>query len=409
MSSRMLRLALVGLVALVVLGTEYPWWRWLRGWVLYIGGRIPHPALLESRTVQLDTQAILDSARSGEAFALPLNGRHVEVLLSPESLGEPRVVELGGESEEERSPGEVASFSGSVVGQEKSEVRLTITERSMTGYVMLDEGWYFIDPLRRFRPKASPREFVIYRTKDIVFRFPFGNDGLPGTSTPTDSDHRTNPHVGIAIWSDEEYEEQANDIDLTWWQAQSALVNMVNGIFKTQVNVEFQVRLFVLDRRANTLTTDDAEDLLSQFGDVVRALHGDIRQLSIRQRTDVEVAHLATGRNLSGKTLGIAWQPGVWGLSQQTLLFRVFGLTIPTVMSYANMMIAAHELGHNFTGDHDEAKKICVSHFIVCWDNERTLMWPTYYSDNQDSFSASNDSRVTLNAQSGRNVNFTHP
>jgi hypothetical protein len=77
------------------------------------------------------------------------------------------------------------------------------------------------------------------------------------------------------------------------------------------------------------------------------------------------------------------------------------------------MMVAAHELGHNFNGAHEEADEWCVAHFIWCWDYVRTLMWPTYYDDNVSRFSDgsrnaahNNVERVSTNMTSGRNVNF---
>jgi Metallo-peptidase family M12 len=132
--------------------------------------------------------------------------------------------------------------------------------------------------------------------------------------------------------------------------------------------------------------------------------------MAVRQRTGIEVAHLTSGKNLDGNTLGIAWQPGAWSLSQQALFWigggGLFGGG-PN-LSFQNMMVAAHELGHNFTGDHGAAEEICVAHFIFCWDYERTIMWPTYYSDNRDEFSDANDTRIKTDAATGRNVNYVH-
>ncbi len=405
---------IVLILIVIILGFRLGWWRALKGLVLYSAGRIPHPALTGSQTVRFDTQAIHDSAVAGEAFALSLGHRHVDLVVTAAPVGPPDVsaVELNDEGQSNPDLGQVVTFSGAVRGEEDSDVRLTVTPQTITGYIRTKDGWFFIDPLRRFKPQADATEYVVYRTKDLHFKVPFGDDAPAGSFEPVEGDgpaHSVNPHVGIAIWGDEEYQAQAADTGLTWWQAQATLVNMVNGIFQSQVGVEFVVRVFVLDLRGSTLTTNDASDLLDQFGGVVMALHGDIRRLSVRQSTGIEVAHLVTGRNLQGRTLGIAWRPGVWGLAQQTLVIRVFGMVFPTVTAYGNLMVSAHELGHNFAGDHDEAEKICVTHFLWCWDYERTLMWPTYYSDNRDEFSADNDTIVTNNAQSGRNVNFTHP
>ena len=46
-----------------------------------------------------------------------------------------------------------------VVGEdaEESEVRFTISDGVLDGYVLSKTGWWFVEPLRRFDPKAGPR------------------------------------------------------------------------------------------------------------------------------------------------------------------------------------------------------------------------------------------------------------
>ena len=77
------------------------------------------------------------------------------------------------------------------------------------------------------------------------------------------------------------------------------------------------------------------------------------------------------------------------------------------------MMLAAHEIGHNFDGLHQEADIWCVFSFIWCWDFVRTIMWPEFFDDNQDFFSDGtrvsthdNRKRIATNKSTGRNVNF---
>lgn len=197
---------------------------------------------------------------------------------------------------------------------------------------------------------------------------------------------------------------------MSWPAAQATLVNLVNGIYQRELGIQFVVRVFVL-HVGSSLSSNKARNLLDQFGARVRVVNGDIRRLDVRQETNIEVAHLLTGRNLDGRTIGIAWRPGVWGLSEhhhvpahENWLLNL----LEVKLIYKNMMVAAHELGHNFSGRHDLADEECVTHFIWCWDYERTIMWDTFYSDNRDEFSKANSDQISNNANSGRNVNFTH-
>lgn len=144
---------------------------------------------------------------------------------------------------------------------------------------------------------------------------------------------------------------------MSWPAAQATLVNLVNGIYQRELGIQFVVRVFVL-HVGSSLSSNKARNLLDQFGARVRVVNGDIRRLDVRQETNIEVAHLLTGRNLDGRTIGIAWRPGVWGLSEhhhvpahENWLLNL----LEVKLIYKNMMVAAHELGHNFSGRHDLA------------------------------------------------------
>ncbi len=402
------------------------WWRWLLArltWVLgsLVGRRPPHPALRRHERVRLDPAAVQRSADEGSPIGFRLARRQIELRVEPVSVfaEDAQIVTLDEEGEAQgEEPSvlpvpETLTYAGSVIGDESSEVRLTIAGDTLTGVIQTGGEVWFIDPMRRFRRDADRSEFVAYRPHDAAFRLAFGADAKPGTTEPDtgeDPPHRVNPEIGLAIWADLDYRDQAEVIGMPWWSALAALVNNMNGFYRRDLGIVFVIRRCVL-HVGSVLSSTDAERLLDQFGVRVRAFHGDIREVSVREDTGVEVAHLATGKNLDGRTLGIAWQPGVWSLSQQQLFWigggGLFGGG-PN-LSYQNMMIGGHELGHNFDGEHDDADKICVAHFLWCWDYERTIMWPTFYSDNRDDFSPRNETRIKDNAQNGRNRRFTHP
>ncbi len=380
------------------------WLRRLLGILRYLLRQTPHPVLLRYSQVRLDPMAIQRSAEAGEAFALPIRGKQVDVLVGPSTVQSPDATSfIDGEILEQLPAMPIVTFVGSVVGADDSDVRLTITPRTITGVVRIGDEQNWIDPLRKFRKTAHPSEFVVYRPRDVVFRARVANDvRVSGTEPPEGGgDHRVNPHVDLAVWSDVAFREQAEIMGLEWREAQASVVNNLNGFYPAKVGIEFHILRHFL-HTGTALSSENPGTLLDQFGARVRLILGDIRQLSVRQSLGIELAHLMTGRNMDGSTIGIAWQPGVWALSEVHYLG-------PFYPSVRNTLTVGHEIGHNFTGDHNLAEKICVSQFIWCWDYERTIMWPTIYSDNRKEFSAANDTRVTNNAQSGRAVNFTHP
>ena len=102
-------------------------------------------------------------------------------------------------------------------------------------------------------------------------------------------------------------------------------------------------------------------------------------------------------------------------MSQQQLIWLGGGGLFggPPNLAFQNMMVAAHELGHNFNGAHEEGDEWCVAQFIWCWDFVRTILWPTIYGDSVPRFSAgdrdpahNNRQRISTNMATGRNVNF---
>jgi hypothetical protein len=357
---------------------------------------------------------------NGDAFRLDLGNRSITVRVRPQSVGlSIDEVTLDDEAREPvRSPAqELATYAGAIDEIEGSEVRLTVTPDQISGYFLLPDEWWFIEPARKFEPRAAPAEHVLYRTRDTRFRMEFGNDALPVKERQkggTDPPHRVNPTIGLAVLADREYEGQSNVTGLSWSRQQAGVVNQLNGLYG-RIGVDFQVRMFILDRRTTSMTATLAEDLLDQMENPIRLVIGDLRQVTVRQSSAVEIAHLTTGKNLDGNTLGIAWRPGVYGLSQQQLFWigGGGGFGGGPNLAFQNMMIAAHEIGHNFNGLHDQADEWCHAHFIWCWDYRRSLMWATFYDDNQPRFSdgsrnvsRNNRRRVLDDMASGRNRNF---
>lgn len=386
-------------------------------WAFRVGLR-PHPHMQRYSVVQLSPDRLRALARRGEPFELPL-GRSgpVTVLVRPAEVTRGAaevIVARAGEEPQRRLVGEDPTFAGEVVGRQGSVVRLTITDTWLRGYVRTESDWWFLEPLRKFRLEADFNEYVVYRTRDLRFKLDFGDDFKPrkveqGGGGGLEPPHRVNPIVPICMVHDEDYSWQAagNPYDY-----QRALINEVNGIYAA-IGCEFRISVFIWS--VNWLTSTNADRMLDQVEDVVRSVWTDLRQVANRRSHNTEVAHATTGKNLDGNTLGIAWQPGVYGLSQQQLVWvgggGLFGG--PPNLAFQNMMIAAHELGHNFNGSHDEADEWCVTHFIWCWDYVRTILWPTIHGDSVPRFSAgdrdpshNNAGRISTNMASGRNVNF---
>ena len=107
-------------------------------WALRIGLR-PHPAMRKHAVVRLSPARLRTLARQGEPFTLPL-GRFgsATVLVGPAGVtkeGAELIVARAGEEPKRRPVDEDPTFSGDVVGQKGSVVRLSITDSWLHGSV----------------------------------------------------------------------------------------------------------------------------------------------------------------------------------------------------------------------------------------------------------------------------------
>jgi len=117
--------------------------------------------------------------------------------------------------------------------------------------------------------------------------------------------------------------------------------NSIDGIFSEQVSVQIRVESIDTFDAANDpfTNTDDARILLDELS---------AYRLATPAQNSRGLTHLYTGRNIDTSTVGIAWRGGICsdyfgaGLSQGSS-------GNPTL----DILIAAHEIGHNFNAEHD--------------------------------------------------------
>jgi hypothetical protein len=117
-------------------------------------------------------------------------------------------------------------------------------------------------------------------------------------------------------------------------------INLVDGIYSQQVGVGIQLWHHEILARNGTLAATDASDLLYQFRTWMRSGAGAGVPFK-------GLAHLFTGRDLDGGTVGIAFL-GVLCSSSSG-----YGVNQDYGSDTYSALIFAHELGHNFGAYHD--------------------------------------------------------
>ncbi|WP_447970302.1 M12 family metallo-peptidase [Nitrospira sp. M1] len=261
-------------------------------------------------------------------------------------------------------------YKGKIAGIDKSWVRLTRIKDDWYGMMWDGHEVYVIDPMSVIEPAlpgpslARPSALGMYRlsdTKELESQTCGVGHGAMHANSINDynalvqelQDRVTanaegaSLNLDMAVVADVEFSNmQRNVYGTSTNAAVIARINVVDGIFSEQVGV--QINLVEIQELTNngSLTSTDPRTLIDQFGNFTNA----------PSFTHPGVAHLFTGRNLNGSTIGIAYI--------SALCHSRFGVGVNEVTGggTARALVVAHELGHNFGAPHDaESGSACAS------------------------------------------------
>ncbi|MGC6486581.1 MAG: M12 family metallo-peptidase [Planctomycetota bacterium] len=265
------------------------------------------------------------------------------------------------------------TYRGQLRERPDARVAATVVDGSMEAMIHMPaedpaapgEVWV-VQPVRRAQPGARASLHVVYRAADsAALPGECGTDttGAPTTAPPGSTDFTAVCEIALEAdlqfyqWNNSSVTQTQNDV--------TSVMNQVDFIFDRDVDVTYSVVALIVTT-STVYTTNDASALLSQFSSYWNSNNGSIQR---------DVAHLFTGRNLSGSTIGIAYlsvicsQGNGYGLSQSDFtnnFNRRVGLT-------------CHELGHNFSAPHCNGNNPC---YIMCsglggCSNNVTLFGPS--------------------------------
>ncbi len=313
-------------------------------------------AALDVSEFTLQSLDVPDAPVADDAIRVDLAGREAWLVLEPTTVRADafRLMIDDGSGPIEVAPPPRATWKGDVLFPTSSAFvsgtfRASVRDGGLRALVRLDDGTtHGIQPLTDVDPGATRGAHVVFDAADTHELG--GTCGLDALEVRSGDEVTASIPGGpqfvatglnvceIAIEADFPfYGQNGSDVAATVYDVENVM-NAVSGIYEPDVGLTFEVTSILVRTSSDPYTTSNSGGLLDQF----RAEW--INNQTAHKR---DVAHLFTGRNLSGSVIGVAWLSSIcnglaYGLSQSKF----------TGNFAARTGLTAHELGHNWGSDH---------------------------------------------------------
>jgi len=318
-------------------------------------------------TVQ--TLALPGEPSGAATVEVVLDGETVVLELAPTSVRAPGFTLLvqgadGAPREVEAPP--PSTVRGLVRNRPDSAVSGSLEDGRLTALVLLEGGEraWSVQPLAPLDNGAAPGEHVVFDAADAVDLgvtcgtfAPGGGAPLgPAPALPEGPDGGDFSVTLIACDADFEYFESNNSSVNQTTNDIETVVNNVTTIYEFTAGITYQIGTIIVRTSPNDpYFTTNASGMLSEFRN-----EWNVNQTGVSRN----VAHLFTGKDLSGSVIGIAWLdvnfcaspfsgPFHYGVSQSKFSANTASRT----------GLTAHELGHNWSASHCDGIPGCQ---IMC-------------------------------------------
>ncbi len=293
----------------------------------------------------------------GESFSFEMaveaigSGDLVTVELWPHSIradGFKVRVQVEGGSFMEVDPGPERTLRGRIAEVPGSSLAGSLLDEGLEAMILLPDGRrLWIEPLaNRVEGEVERALHVLYQGDEVTDDFGVcgvtdhfvgGDDeaplegGIAGGSPVC---------VKLAIDADYQYYQQHSNSVTNVINAVTNIINAVNVQYENEVGIIHNITEIVVRTSSaeNPYTTSSAGTLLDQF----KAEWNSSPLVGV----DRNIAHLFTGRNLNGSTIGVAY------LNTICNKWQAYGLSQNMNWFAQKTDLCAHEMGHNWNATH---------------------------------------------------------
>ena len=306
--------------------------------------------------IKLNNQKTFQNVKAGNSLLISTAERNFELALTPRDL---RAAQYRTEDTTEQGVrplerGEITTFKGKVLGENDSEVRLTIDGKKTEGYFDINGEKFFIEPAKNYSSLATDQDFVIYRSNDALNSEGFTcqselaekiENGKTLVAERGVQSIRTLLVLEIATEADFEFVTELGGAN----QANAEILNilnMVEGVYETELNLTISVVFQSTWSTPDPFTGTNTSTLLASF----RNYWNINRPASLFPR---DIAHLFTSKQYAL----------LRGVSYLSVTCRIpefsYGISGRVTFEPAKFLLTAHEIGHNLGANHAEAAQNC--------------------------------------------------
>ncbi|THB71789.1 MAG: hypothetical protein D6B28_06770 [Gammaproteobacteria bacterium] len=293
-------------------------------------------------------------------------------------------------------------YKGTVKGIEGSWVRLTVNDGEITGTIRTPEEIYTIEPKRNLikqQSTSAKKEMVMYRMSEV-------GTGLPANFCGVEAEGEEHFEIEAAQESVKEFNKMVAEMrameevtvmastgikelkvgvaaDYEYYQKHGAgsaakiqsLFNQIDGIYREELGIALNLtRITVFSDSADPFSdTTDSFSLLKEAGNYFAAS---------ASFTNNGMNQFMSGKNLDGNTIGLAY---VNTVCYSTKKYRVSLVQSYESFASAQLIVSAHEMGHNLGASHDTAA------------DGMHIMWPSASSSIELTFSERSKGEITPN------------